>query len=386
MMEESDTASADAKSPLPPLESAGAIDLPAMPAGDVTEEAAPTPVATMEAESGIKEVDGKGAIARLVQEGKPTSTFESTMMGWFSTVTDVVADVAENTVMAGQMVAEAGRGAAETGVAMAGGLAGDITQGKFMLATKDGLSTASGYLDKGAKVAEQGLSTALGTALDATSGTLAAMNVGGPTGTAGINVVVTSTDRDIVDAVKLGLQQKFGMSAALRGVDSETDGPEQLVGIEAAKTSAKARIAGVVTKPEEVVLNVENFLMEVSSGSSGSSAETWVDTHLLTLHDSANNVEMVQLSQPVEVPIKYIYAARKETPTDYEFWDAGLAVSCGMMMAEDIVALDRDNWTKTMAGVSKEEIIAFAVTVVFGQYRRRLIEATREQTRTEQPR
>ena len=46
-----------------------------------------------EAESGIKEVDGKGAIARLVQEGKPTSTFESTMMGWFSTVTDVVADV-----------------------------------------------------------------------------------------------------------------------------------------------------------------------------------------------------------------------------------------------------------------------------------------------------
>ena len=50
------------------------------------------------------------------------------------------------------------------------------------------------------------------------------------------------------------------------------------------------------------------------------------------------------------------------------------------------MALDRDNWTKTMAGVSKEEIIAFAVTVVFGQYRRRLIEATREQTRTEQPR
>ena len=98
------------------------------------------------------------------------------------------------------------------------------------------------------------------------------------------------------------------------GPGADPVGPEQLVGIEAAKTSAKARIAGVVTKPEEVVLNVENFLMEVSSGSSGSSAETWVDTHLLTLHDSANNVEMVQLSQPVEVPIKYIYAARKETP------------------------------------------------------------------------
>ena len=46
-----------------------------------------------EAESGIKEVDGKGAVAKLVQDDKPTSTFESTMLGWFSAVTDVVADV-----------------------------------------------------------------------------------------------------------------------------------------------------------------------------------------------------------------------------------------------------------------------------------------------------
>lgn len=379
MMEESDTAAEVAKSPLPAPEPAGAIaaKLPAAPGGDEEEEAEATAtpsVATMEAESGIKEVDGKGAVARLVQDETPTSTFESTMLGWFSAVTDVVADVAENTVMAGQMVAEAGRGAAETGVAMAGGFAGDMTQGKLADMTKNGLSTASGYLDKGAKVAEQGLSTALDTALDATSGTLAAMNVGGATGTAGINVVVTSTDRDVVEAVRLGLKRKFGMSAALRGVESEESapaGPEQLVGIEAAKSSAKARITGVVTQPEEVVLNVENFLMEVSSG------VTWVDTYLLTLHDSANNVEMEQLSQPVEVPMKYIDAARKETPADYEFRDAGLSVSCGMLMAEDIVALDRDNWTKTLAGVSKEEIIAFAVTVVFGQYRRRLIEAAR---------
>lgn len=179
-----------------------------------------------------------------------------------------------------------------------------------------------------------------------------------------VDVVVTSKKEVEVAAVRQAFQEVFGR-ATVTGIDSQSSIAPQPVGYSAGLKGAEERIqtlrrSGLVDK-KQVVVSVENFIAELIP-------DKWFDICCLLLKDPSRGVEVQVFSQATPVPLRFVAAARDQTPTDYSLRWSGLSVTVGQAIQQALPHVDHTDWHGSFAGVSRRDVVSLAAKSLAGIY------------------
>eukprot|EP00040_Diaphanoeca_grandis_P007497 m.41152 g.41152 ORF g.41152 m.41152 type:complete len:340 (+) comp18713_c0_seq1:76-1095(+) len=338
MMEEENSTA-----PTPEIEDVGtqnpAENTPAKPKG------AP---ATLEVQSKTNEVDGKAALRKLAEKTQaPNDGLDSVVSSWFSSFTSAVSDAAGSGAdMVGKFSDNASIIAgtfAEQSVGMVGKLEHNLENADITKIVNVGKAAgetfgkvSKGMMDSTRLAAESSWTTAV----DATTGTFAALNNydDGDDQVAAMKLMVTTANPEIVDAVRTAMALRFGTSAKVRGEKVSAPCAAQLVGLDSAKSVSKTILElvslqegvhsqptssnsnTIQAKPDELVLTIQDYIEEITPGVS------WMEINLLTLQDVSNGIEIELLSQAIEAPLKHVDAARKKQRPTINFQKAVLLI------------------------------------------------------------
>lgn len=179
-----------------------------------------------------------------------------------------------------------------------------------------------------------------------------------------VDVVVTSKKEVEVAAVRQAFQEVFGR-ATVTGIDSQSSIAPQPVGYSAGLKGAEERIqtlrrSGLVDK-KQVVVSMENCIAELIP-------DKWFDICCLLLKDPSRGVEVQVFSQATPVPLRFVTAARDQTPTDYSLRWSGLSVTVGQAIQQALPHVDRTDWHGSFAGVSRRDVVSLAAKSLAGIY------------------
>ncbi|CAB4001848.1 PRRC1 [Paramuricea clavata] len=172
-----------------------------------------------------------------------------------------------------------------------------------------------------------------------------------------INILITSTDEEIIDGIKDGFKQVFS-HVLVRHQASRSSLAPLPNSFSSALKSAKQRISNLrsSTPPEVglVVIAVEEFIAEIMP-------EMWFGMLCLCLDDSSQKLEVETFSQALALPNDVLKKLEELTPSTYSLRWSGLSVSLADVL--------QSNWTNFLAGVPKRQVVTLAAKTLAGQYR-----------------
>ncbi|KAJ1524424.1 hypothetical protein ONE63_010922 [Megalurothrips usitatus] len=181
-----------------------------------------------------------------------------------------------------------------------------------------------------------------------------------------VDIIVASDKEVKVSPVREAFQAVFG-KATVTGlqVNTSTVAAAQPVGFAAGVKAAEERISAVRSSnnipPEQSVLAVENFLVEVGENK-------WFDVGVLILSDPARGITLETFTQLTPVPAAIVAMAQEDTPAEYPLRWSGLSVTVGSIMANNL-QVSHSEWHQALTGVSRREMILVAAKVLAGLYK-----------------
>lgn len=173
-----------------------------------------------------------------------------------------------------------------------------------------------------------------------------------------INVLVTSTDEDIIEGVKDGFKQVFE-HVFVRSQPSRSSLAPLPNSFSSALKSARQRITNLQSSSEVgvAVVAVEEFIAEMMP-------EMWFGMMCLCLHDASRKLETETFSQAFALPNDVVRRLEELTPNHYSLRWSGLSVSLAEVL--------QNNWTKFLTGVPKRQVVTLAAKALAGQYREKI--------------
>lgn len=181
-----------------------------------------------------------------------------------------------------------------------------------------------------------------------------------------VDVIVASDKEVKVSPVREAFQAVFG-KATVTGfqVNTSTSAAAQPVGFAAGVKAAEERISAVRSipniPPEQTVLAVENFLVEIGENK-------WFDVGVLVLSDPARGITLETFTQLTPVPAAVVALAQEDTPAEYPLRWSGLSVTIGSIMANNL-QVPHSEWHQALSGVSRREMILLSAKVLAGLYK-----------------
>ncbi|KAE8746315.1 hypothetical protein FOCC_FOCC006987 [Frankliniella occidentalis] len=179
--------------------------------------------------------------------------------------------------------------------------------------------------------------------------------------------IVVASDKEIkISPVREAFQSVFG-KATVTGlqVNTSTVAAAQPVGFAAGVKAAEERISAVRSAhnipPEQTVLAVENFLVEIGENK-------WFDVGVLILSDPAREITLETFTQLTPVPAAVVSLAQEDTPAEYPLRWSGLSVTVGSIMANNL-QVPHSEWHQALTGVSRREMILLAAKILAGLYK-----------------
>ncbi|KAK3933355.1 Protein PRRC1 [Frankliniella fusca] len=181
-----------------------------------------------------------------------------------------------------------------------------------------------------------------------------------------VDIIVASDKEVKVSPVREAFQSVFG-KATVTGmpVNTSTAAAAQPVGFAAGVKAAEERLSAVRSAqnipPEQTVLAVENFLVEIGENK-------WFDVGVLILSDPARGITLETFTQLTPVPAAVVALAQEDTPAEYPLRWSGLSVTVGSIMANNL-QVPHTEWHQALTGVSRSEMILLAAKVLAGLYK-----------------
>ena len=177
------------------------------------------------------------------------------------------------------------------------------------------------------------------------------------TGSDTIDIVIASTDEEIVDGIKDGFKQVFAHVVS-RNQTSRSSLAPLPNSFSSALKSAKQRISNLRSSAPveggQVVVAVEEFIAEIMP-------EMWFGMLCVCLDDPSRKLQAETFSQAITLPGDVVKKLEELTPSTYSLRWSGLSVT--------LVDVLQSNWTNFLAGVPKRQVATLAARTLAGQYR-----------------
>lgn len=183
-----------------------------------------------------------------------------------------------------------------------------------------------------------------------------------------VDIVVSSEKESSVEAVRDAFQEVFGM-AMVSGEPGQSNIAPQPVGYAAGVKGAQERIdslrrSGAIHEKQPVV-SLENFIAELFP-------DKWFDIGCLILDDPGHSIHIQVFTQATPLALDLIQQAQALTPPDYSLRWSGLMVTVGEVLERSRPHVDREDWHRTVTGISQRHMIRSAAAALAGIYKQQL--------------
>lgn len=184
------------------------------------------------------------------------------------------------------------------------------------------------------------------------------LNAGGT-----LNLLVSSSDNRVIEAVRQGFQSEF--NASIKGHATFSISAVQIIGYSAAMKSIEQKIEGLRKSGEtcQLYLAFDNFLAEQLP-------DKWFDLGVLYLRDDSRNIDISTFTPGFPIETDDVLRAQDMTPATYDLRWSGLSTGIDQILKMK-GSLSTD-WRKDLFGSSLYETVFHAAKNLAHMYKRKL--------------